>query len=198
MANADDQKELFEILFAIGLNAVFLALIALLFWPLGQLAVAFRLTKGYVILWAVILGSFVLISRLHRFFRVDIYTHANAFVISNLVLSCLLQAGWSAFAALTIQGFVVSSPAWILYIVGVISCLVAFYAVSSFYLLRSLWRRLPKHVDDLPLALILCQMHVINAPHGSQLRGRGLVGNVIHDHILGCVLGNVPVLVIGL
>jgi len=26
MANADDQKELFEILFAIGLNAVFLAL----------------------------------------------------------------------------------------------------------------------------------------------------------------------------
>ncbi|MFN2510326.1 MAG: hypothetical protein ABR568_02650 [Pyrinomonadaceae bacterium] len=133
MANADDQKELFEILFAIGLNAVFLALIALLFWPLGQLAVTFRLTKGYVILWAVILGTFVLISRLHRFFRVDIYTHANAFVISNLVLSCLLQAGWSAFAALTIQGFVVSSPAWILYIVGVISCLVAFYAVSSFY-----------------------------------------------------------------
>jgi hypothetical protein len=136
MANADDQKELFEILFGIGLNTVFLVLIALLLWPLGQLAVAFRLAKGYAILWFVILVTFALISRLHRLFRVDIYTHANAFVISNLVVSCFLQVGWSAFTALTIQDSVFSTAVWIvvtLYVVGVLSCLVAFYAVSSFY-----------------------------------------------------------------
>jgi hypothetical protein len=151
MADADDQKKLFEILFAIGLNAVFLAMIALLLWPLGKLALAFRLAKGYAILWLVILVTFALISRLHRLFRVDIYTHANAFVISNLVLSCFLQAGWSAFAALTIQNSVFSTPVWIvvtLYVVGVLSCLVAFFAVSSFY-----QGHIYKFVS-LPLALI--------------------------------------------
>jgi hypothetical protein len=132
----DDQKELFEILFAAALNAVFLALIALLLWPLGKLALAFRMAKAYAILWLVTFVTFLLISRLHRLFRLDIYTHANAFVISNLAVSCFLQAGWSAFAALTVQSFAVSSPVWILvtmYLVGVLSCLIAFYAVSSFY-----------------------------------------------------------------
>ena len=151
MANADDQNELFEILFGIGLTAVFLVLIALLLWPLGQLAVAFRLAKGYAILWLVILVTFALISRLHRLFRVDIYYHANAFVISNLVISCFLQVGWSAFAALTIQNSVFSTAVWIvvtLYVVGVLSCLVAFFAVSSFY-----QGHIYKFVS-LPLALI--------------------------------------------
>jgi hypothetical protein len=48
----------------------------------------------------------------------------------------LLQAGWSAFAALTVRGFVAGAPAWlalILHLVGALSCLVAFFAVSSFY-----------------------------------------------------------------
>lgn len=151
MANADDQKELFEILFAIGLNAIFLALSALVLWPLGKLALAFRLAKGYAILWLVVFVTFLLISRLHRLFRVDIYTHADAFVLSNLAVSCFLQAGWSAFAALTIQSFLVSTPVWIvvtLYVVGVLSCLVAYFAVSSFY-----QGHIYKFVS-LPLALI--------------------------------------------
>lgn len=136
MANDDDRKELFEVLFGIGLNAIFLVLIALLLWPLGHLAVTFRLAKGYAILWLVVFVTFLLISRLHRLFRVDIYTHADAFVISNLAVSCFLQAGWSAFTTLTIQSFVVSTPVWIvvtLYLVGVLSCLIAYFAVSSFY-----------------------------------------------------------------
>jgi hypothetical protein len=132
----DDQKELFEILVAGILNVVFLTLIASLLWPLGRSMLLFRLTKGYAILWVVIYVTFLLLYRIQRVLRVNIYDHHDAFVISNLAVSCFLQAGWSAFAALTIHSFVGGEPAWvvvILYPVGVLSCLIAFFAVSSFY-----------------------------------------------------------------
>jgi hypothetical protein len=96
----DEQKELFEVLVALALNVVFLALIALLLWPLGKVVLAFRLAKGYGSLWIVTFLTSVLVGRLHRFFRIDLYTHADAYVISNLAASCFLQACWSAFAAL--------------------------------------------------------------------------------------------------
>ena len=132
----DDQKELFEILVAGILNVVFLALIALLLWPLGKPMLAFRLAKGYGILWIVTFVTVVLVERIYRFFRVDMYTHPDAFVLSNLAVSCFLQVGWSAFATFMVQSFVVSTPVWIvvtLYLVGVLSCLIAFFVVSSFY-----------------------------------------------------------------
>lgn len=132
----DDQKELFEVLVAGALNVVFLALAALLAWPMGKTPLVFRLAKGYAVLWIVIYVTFLIINRLHRLFRVDIYTHVDAFVISNLAVSCFLQVGWSAFAALTIDGFLASVPVWIavtLYLVGALSCLTAYFAVSSCY-----------------------------------------------------------------
>jgi len=132
----DDQKDLFEILVAGALNVVFLALIAVLLWFLGKPMLTLRLAKGFGILWLVTLVSIVLVQRIHRLFRVDLYTHADAFVLSNLAVSCMLQAGWSAFAALAIQDFVVGAPVWMaasLYLVGALSCLIAFYAVSSCY-----------------------------------------------------------------
>jgi hypothetical protein len=132
----DEQKDLFEILLASVLTILFLALIALLFWLLGRPAMAFRLAKGYGVLWLVILIVTVLVNRLQRFFRIDIHTHADAYVNSNLAVSCFLQGGWSAFAALTVHSFVASVPIWlmlVLYTVGMLSCLIAFFAVSAFY-----------------------------------------------------------------
>lgn len=132
----DDQNELFEILAALALNILFLALIGLLLWPLGQLTLVFDLAKGYGLLWLVIFVTGVLLHRIQRFFRMDMYHHANAYVFSTLAVSCLLQGGWAAFAALTIPNFVRGGSVWlgvILYVVGVGSCLIAFYAVSSIY-----------------------------------------------------------------
>src|SRR5918992_2782315 len=102
----EDQKWLFEIVFGIILNLVFLVLIALLLWALGMPALAFGLAKGYAILWLVILVTFFLLSPIHRLLRVNLYDHSNAYIISNLAMSCFLQAGWSAFAALTVASFV--------------------------------------------------------------------------------------------
>jgi hypothetical protein len=132
----DDQKTLFEILVAAILNVTFLGLIALLLWPVGNSMLALRLAKGYGVLWILLYLTFLLLGRVQKFFQVNIYDHHQAFVISNLAVSCLLQVGWSAFAALVVHSFVPGSPAWImmvLYAVGILSCLISFFAVSSFY-----------------------------------------------------------------
>ena len=132
----DDQKDLFEVLFASTLNILFLVLLALLLWPLGRPGLAFRLAQGFGILWLGTYVTTVLVKRVQRFCRVNLYDHANAYVLSNLAVSCFLQAGWSAFAALTVHSFVAGAAGWLvvlLYLVGVLSCLIAFFAVSSFY-----------------------------------------------------------------
>lgn len=138
----DDQKELFEVLFAIALNIVFLVLIALLLWPLGEATLAFRLAKGYWIFWGVMYMTAALLATLQRILRMDMYSHFDAYVISALVGSGFLQMGWSAFAVLTVHSFVVGAPVWvavILYFVGLLSCHVAFTITSAFYM-GSLYR----------------------------------------------------------
>jgi hypothetical protein len=147
----EDQKHVFEILFASVLSIVFLTLTALLLWPLGSAMLAWRLAKGYSVLWGMIYLASMFVNRIQDYFRVNIYDHADAFVYSNLAVSCILQIGWSAFAALKVHSFIGGAPLWtmlILYLVGVLSCLVAYFAVSSFYQ-GAIYRFI-----SLPLALV--------------------------------------------
>jgi hypothetical protein len=72
-----------------------------------------------------------------RIFRMDLYSHSNAYVISALVVSGIQQVGWSAFAALVISSAVAGTPIWmmiILYGVGLFSSWVATVIVSVFYM----------------------------------------------------------------
>lgn len=133
----EDQKELFDYLFAIALNVVFLTLIALLLWPLGRATIAFRFAKGYWIFWAAVIVTSTLLALAQRIFRMDLYSRYDAYVISGLAVSGFLQAGWSAFAALVIYGSVAGAPVWvmiILYAVGVVSSYVACVIVGAFYM----------------------------------------------------------------
>jgi hypothetical protein len=57
----EDQKEFFDYVFAVALNAVFLVLVALLLWPMGRTTMALTFAKGYWIFWtAVIVTACVL------------------------------------------------------------------------------------------------------------------------------------------
>jgi hypothetical protein len=126
----------FELFFASVLNIVFLLLIALLLWPLGRTMLAFRLAKGYWLFWVVIVVATVVLVLIQRIFRVDMDSHYDAYVISCLAVSSFLQAGWSAFAALTIQSFVAGAPVWVvvvLYLFGLLSCQIAYYVVAAYY-----------------------------------------------------------------
>jgi lysylphosphatidylglycerol synthetase-like protein (DUF2156 family) len=132
----DEQKELFDALFASVLAVLFLGLSALALWPLGRALMTFRLAKGLCLFAVVLYVTAVLVVLIQRQFRVDIDSHHDAYVISNLAVSGFLQAGWSAFAALTLQDFTAGAPVWvvaILYFVGLLSCYVTFNIVSTLY-----------------------------------------------------------------
>lgn len=132
----EDQKELFESLYATALILVFLGLSALVLWPMGKASMVYSLAAGYGVFWLVLSSTALLLALFQRVFRVDLYSHPDAYVISGLAVGGLLQAGWSAFAALTARGFALDASAWVaaaLYVVGFLSCQVAFAEVSVYY-----------------------------------------------------------------
>jgi len=133
----EDQKEWFEYLFAVVLNAVFLVVVTLVLWPLDRLALAWDLTKGYWIFWGVLLltGGLLVLGR--RILRLNMDDHFNAYLISASIVSGLVQLGWSAFAAVTIDTYVAASSGWVvalLYAIALVSCWVAYVGVSSLYM----------------------------------------------------------------
>jgi len=132
----DDQKELFDYLFAIVLNIFFLALTTLVLWPLGRATFVLRLVKGYWIFWTVVIMISAVMVLAQRFFRMDLYSHFDAYVISSLALSGFLQAGWSAFVALAVRSSVTDVSlgiAIVVYAIGVISCYIAAVIVGAYY-----------------------------------------------------------------
>ena len=133
----ENQKELFDYLFALVLNAVFLVLVTLLLWPLGRATMALRLAKGYWIFWTAVIATACVLALLQRIFRMDLYEHFDAYVITGLIFSGFVQVGWSAFVAPVIHNFVADAPIWmaiILFVVGVLSCYVASVIVAAFYM----------------------------------------------------------------
>ena len=132
----EDQKELFEFLFAAALSLFFGGLAALALWPLGDAALALRFAKGGLVLWVVLFVTHAALSFVQRRFDVDIYSHADAYVISTAAVGACIQTGWSAFAALAVRDSASDAGAWasvVLYFVGLLSCYVAYSVVSAFY-----------------------------------------------------------------
>ncbi|HEV2861748.1 MAG TPA: hypothetical protein VGX48_12125 [Pyrinomonadaceae bacterium] len=132
----EEQKELYDQLFADALTLVFLGLAALALWPLGRAGLAWQLTKGYGVFWVVLASSILLLALYRRVFRVDVDDNFDAYALPAVVASGFIQAGWSAFAALTVRGAADGAGLWTavaLYAVGFVSAYVAFGIVSSYY-----------------------------------------------------------------
>jgi hypothetical protein len=132
----EDQKELFEFLFAVALSLFFGGLAALALWPLGDARLALRFAKGGVVLWVVLFVTFVVLAFVQRKLDVDIYSHGDAYVISSAAVGACVQTGWSAFAALAVRDFASGAGTWaavLLYFAGLLSCYVAYTVVSAFY-----------------------------------------------------------------
>ena len=132
----DDQREVFDALFASVLTFLFFGLSALVLWSLSRTTMTFQLLKGYWVFCIVMCLTVAATVRLQRMLRVDIDSHFDAYVISGLIVSGVLQAGWSAFAALTVHSFIAGAPlrvVAILYVVGFLSCYVVFNIVSMVY-----------------------------------------------------------------
>jgi hypothetical protein len=132
----EDQKEFFDYLFALVVNIIFVTLIVLLLWPLGRLNMAVPMAKGYWMFWTVLIATSAVLTQVQSYFRIDLYERYNAYVISGLALSGIVQVGWSAFAAPVIRSFAANASSWmaiVLYGVGFVSAYVASVIVGSYY-----------------------------------------------------------------
>jgi hypothetical protein len=128
--------ETWQVIVAAALCLLFPALVALALWPAGRGAVGLLLLKGFCVLWLVVLVAHSLLVLVQKRLRVDLHSHPDAFVISNILVSGILMTGWTAFAALAARGAGTDAGLWLaagLYLVGFLSGVVASQVLGSFY-----------------------------------------------------------------
>lgn len=164
----EDQKEFFDYVFAVVLNAVFLILIALLLWPLGRAAMAWRLTKAYWIFWSAVIAISCILVLAQRVFKMNLYDRSHAYIVSGLAVSAFLQVGWSAYAAPVIHNSASDASMWvtiILYFFGFISAYVAAVIVGAFYM-GGLYRLVNSALAILSFAVFSIWPNVGSAMYG--------------------------------
>lgn len=88
----------------VALALVWFGLGALMLWPFEQAALCGHFVKGYPLLVGALIGAMVVCLVVHRVFRMESDPASDAFVITNVLVSGLVQAGWAAFVALEVAG----------------------------------------------------------------------------------------------
>jgi hypothetical protein len=128
--------EAWQAMVAVALCLLLPGLAALALWPAGRSALGLRLLKGYCLLWLVVFVLYLLVAFVQRRLRWDLYSHADAFLLSNVVTSGLPTVGWASFAALAARDAADGAgvlPAAVVYLVGMLSGIVACQVMGSFY-----------------------------------------------------------------
>lgn len=128
--------ETWQVIVAVVLCLLLPALAALALWPAGRAGVGLALLKGFGLFWVVVAVVFVLAAWVQRRLRVDLYSHPDAFVVSNLLVGGIPMLGWTAFAALLMRDAAAGAGWWMtcmLYLLGFLSGVVACQVSGSFY-----------------------------------------------------------------
>lgn len=128
--------EAWQVIVAVALCLLLPALAALSLWPAGRAGVGLRLFKGFWLYWVVVLTAWAVAVWVQGRLRVDLYSHPDAFVVSNLLVCGVLMLGWAAFAALVVREAAEGAGLWAassLYLFGLLSGVVACQVVGSFY-----------------------------------------------------------------
>ena len=142
--------EAWQVIAAVALCLLLPALAALALWPAGMARVGLSLLEGFGVLWVVVFVIHALAAWVQRRLRVDLYSHPDAFVVSNLLVSSVLMLGWTGFAVLVTRDAAAAAGFWlagVLYLFGLLSGVVACQVLGSFY---------SGHVYKLACLLIAC------------------------------------------
>jgi hypothetical protein len=131
---SDAQEEAANLLIVAGINVAFLLVAGLVLWLTGYGALAWQFTKGYGLLWLLLFVLSPILNLIQRAFRLNMYDNGNVFVASNLLVSGVLVLGWSAFAALAVQG--AGAAGWVvglLYVIGFLASYIAEQVVTVIF-----------------------------------------------------------------
>lgn len=116
--------------------ALTLAVVMLLLWPLGRVRLAIDVARSAGLFYLVVWAAWAALGLIHRRLRVNLYDHADAFLLSNAAVSGLLVAGWAAWAALAVRASTAGAAAWraaLLYAVGLLVVHLGYGVVSAYY-----------------------------------------------------------------
>ena len=146
----DNSKTSWELIVAGSLMLLLLGLSALLLWPFGKASLTIHLAKGCGLFWVVLAFTSWVIALGYRVFRVETDPPSTAYVLTNVGTGAFLQAGWSAFTALTVTTQMGGSTGATvaLWVVGFLSSFTG-YAIAGVFYQGTLYRLI-----NAPLALL--------------------------------------------
>lgn len=132
----DNQRVLFELLVGAAINLVALVVMTLVLWPLGQWSLVWAWTRGFIVLWLTLAGIFVGLAIVHQLLRLNLYQRPRAYIVSILICSCILQAGWSAYVALTLRAALPEVSliiAIVLVVASLLISVVGYFVVAALF-----------------------------------------------------------------
>ncbi|MEY4531643.1 MAG: hypothetical protein RLZZ156_2364 [Deinococcota bacterium] len=130
------REDLENVAILAGVTVVFLVVTAILTLVLGRLELTWALTKGFLLLWLMLL----VISEVHNFFlrliRANVHNKYELFVGSNVLVVMVFCLVWTAFNVLQVLGQTMGLG-WlttgIIYFLGLVSSWIGFGVVTTIY-----------------------------------------------------------------
>src|SRR3712207_9471582 len=102
-----------------------LVVIALILLPIGRWRLLWEMTRGFAVLWGVLLLASQLMYYLQRALRVEDDPPSDAYVLSNMAVGVVLGVSWGGYSALLVRGATAGAPLWVSILVHVAGVLAA-------------------------------------------------------------------------
>lgn len=117
-------------------NLLVLLVIGLMLLPIGRWRLLWELTRGFAVLWGVLLLAAWLVAFIQLKLRVSDDPPSDAYLLSNAAVGVVLLVVWGGYTALLVRASATGAPVWmavLLYAAGVLAAHAAFSAACAIY-----------------------------------------------------------------
>lgn len=117
-------------------NVLVLVVMAVMLFPVGRWRLLWELTRGFAVLWGVLLLAAWLMYVLQRRLRVEDDPPSDAYVLSNMAVCVVLLVIWGGYTALLVRASTAGAPLWtsiLVHAAGVLAAHAAFSAICAIY-----------------------------------------------------------------
>lgn len=117
-------------------NVLVLVVVAVMLLPVGRWRLLWELTRGFAVLWGVLLLVAWLLYVLQRRLRIEDDPPSHAYVLSNMAVCVVLLVMWGGYSALLVRASAAGAPLWqsiLVHAAGVLGAHAAFSAICAIY-----------------------------------------------------------------